>query len=240
MPAAAPPENEPQRLAAVRQTGLLDTAPSRNFDELVKLACQMFDVPIALVSLIDQQRQWFKAKCGLDVCGTSRDDSFCAHAILDNGVMVVNDATRDRRFRDNPLVTGEPYIRFYAGAPILSEYGLALGTVCLIDDKPRAFYEHEKTSLKMLANQAMDQVTLYRHTKNREKAGTQNKAASAPAKRIEDRLAQIGRILNEKRDAFDQQTLETFESLKAQLQASSAEGGGHASAPLFDQFEWAD
>ena len=133
------PRNEEARLAALRSLGLLDSAPEQRFDRFTRLAAALFDVPIALVSLVDAERQWFKSCVGFDATQSSRDASFCAHAILGREVMVVPDALSDDRFADNPFVAGEPRIRFYAGAPLFLDDDLCLGTLCLIDLRPRAF-----------------------------------------------------------------------------------------------------
>jgi CheY-like chemotaxis protein len=137
------PDNEEDRLAALRALGLLDSAPEQRFDRFTRLATALFDVPIALVSLVDAERQWFKSCVGFDATQSSRDASFCAHAILTREVMVVPDALSDDRFADNPLVAGEPRIRFYAGAPLFLEGDLCMGTLCLIDLRPRAFPEEK-------------------------------------------------------------------------------------------------
>lgn len=134
----ASPVNESERLAALYQLLLLDTPPEQRFDTIVQFAASEFEVPICLITLLDGKRQWFKARVGLDACSTAREISFCGHAILQTDVMVVPDALGDPRFFDNPLVTSEPHIRFYAGAPLTMPSGHALGTLCLIDTKPRA------------------------------------------------------------------------------------------------------
>ena len=130
MPAPRP-MNETERLATLRGLQVLDTHPEQALDELVGLAAQIFEVPIALVSLVDEDRQWFKSKLGIEVSETPRDFAFCAHAILQDGVFEVEDTTADERFSGNPLVTGDPGVRFYAGAPLASE-GYKLGTLCVI------------------------------------------------------------------------------------------------------------
>ena len=127
------PENEQARVEALRRYEILDTDPEAPFDDLVELAAQLCQVPIALISLIDPLRQWFKAKTGVGVCQTSRDIAFCAHAILQRDIFEIPDALGDDRFASNPLVTGEPHIRFYAGVPLIDRDGYALGTLCLID-----------------------------------------------------------------------------------------------------------
>lgn len=131
------PDNESARLAALYELLILDTPPEERFDRIAAFAADEFDVPIATITLVDTNRQWFKAKVGTELCETGRDISFCSHAILDDAIMVVPDAAADPRFADNPLVTGQPHIRFYAGAPLVLNSGLRLGTLCLIDRAPR-------------------------------------------------------------------------------------------------------
>ena len=131
------PFNERHRLQALTSYGVLDTAPEEAFESLARIACRTFSVPIALVSLVDADRQWFKASVGLSVPETSRDVAFCAHAIAGEGTLVVRDAAADPRFEANPLVTGDPAIRFYAGAPLVTAEGFRLGTFCIIDRAPR-------------------------------------------------------------------------------------------------------
>src|SRR5213596_3111741 len=148
------PANENARLQTLRAYDILDTPPEQACDELVQLAAQICGVPIALISLVDAQRQWFKAKVGLDACQTSRDLAFCAHAILDPGTLLhVPDTTADLRFADNPLVIGEPRIRFYAGAPLVTPQGHALGTLCLLDHVPRRLTDAQQQALTILARQ---------------------------------------------------------------------------------------
>jgi GAF domain-containing protein len=144
------PANEEGRLAALRALLVLDTDPEERFDRIVAFAAEEFGVPIALVSLIDRTRQWFKARVGMDVCETGRDISFCAHAILGADVFVIPDALQDARFRDNPLVTGGTHIRFYAGAPLMLVSGEIVGTLCVIDTVPRDFDAMDKAILATL------------------------------------------------------------------------------------------
>ncbi len=146
------PTNEASRLAALRTTQLLDTPPEERFDRVTRLAAELFDVPICLVSLIDSDRQWFKSCYGLDARETARNVSFCGHAILGSNLFVVENALTDERFADNPLVTGPPDIRFYAGAPLTDLEGYRLGTLCLIDRRPRTFSEEEQQALRDFAD----------------------------------------------------------------------------------------
>jgi diguanylate cyclase (GGDEF)-like protein len=150
---------EDARLRALAATGLMDTPPEREFDALAELAGIVCSTPIALVSLIDASRQWFKARVGLEASETPRSLSFCAHAIQDPGsVLVIPDATEDPRFRDNPMVVGEPHVRFYAGAPLVMRDGSAVGTLCVIDHSPRTLTEVQLTGLRSLADQVVDQI----------------------------------------------------------------------------------
>lgn len=146
------PDDEQQRLQALHDLQLLDTPAEERFDRLTRLTRQVFAVPIALVSLVDEQRQWFKSSQGLDACETGRDISFCGHAILGQEIFEVCDASKDPRFADNPLVTGAPHIRFYAGAPLITGDGYGLGTLCIIDSQPRQLDADERRALRDLAD----------------------------------------------------------------------------------------
>ncbi|MEK6291927.1 MAG: GAF domain-containing protein, partial [Paraburkholderia tropica] len=155
--------DEEERLTALAQYGITDVLEEPAFDRLVQLAASIFNVPVVLVSLVEAERQFFAVGRGLDVCETSRDISFCAHAIRQPGVTVIPDARDDVRFRANPLVTGEPHIRFYAGAPLRTAAGLALGTLCLIDRVPRSgFSEPDCRNLQDLAALVLDRLELRR------------------------------------------------------------------------------
>jgi signal transduction histidine kinase len=157
------PINEAARLEALRQYHVLDTAREREFDDLVWLAARICETPIALVSLVDQHRLWFKGRYGLEVTETPRHDSFCAHAILGAPKMlIVPDATQDERFAGSDLVKGEPYIQFYAGAPLVTPEGQAVGTLCLLDLKPRELTDIQKTALRIVSDQVMNQLELRR------------------------------------------------------------------------------
>lgn len=141
MIAAPIPTDDERRLQALRQLLILDTPPEERFDRVVRFAAEEFDMPIVLVSLVDAERQWFKARVGLDLCETDRGSSFCGHAIARPQVMVVEDTHLDERFHDNPLVLGGPHIRFYAGATLQLPGGQIVGTLCMIDHRPRTLDE---------------------------------------------------------------------------------------------------
>ena len=148
--------DEQQRLAALASYDIMDSGAEAAFDEIVRAASLALGCEIGLVSLVDDQRQWFKAKIGIDAEETAREYSFCAHAVFDRSPLIVPDATRDERFRDNPLVTGDPDIRFYAGAPLIGEDGHALGSLCVIDSSPRdEFDDTELEILQILSRQVM-------------------------------------------------------------------------------------
>lgn len=161
MPMKAPlTEREQERLDALREYRILDTPPEQAFDDLTALAAYVCDVPIALVSLVDTDRQWFKSKFGLEATETSRDVSFCAHAILQDDILVVQDTHLDARFAANPLVTSEPNIRFYAGVPLLSPEALPLGTLCVIDHEPRELNAAQIRALEGIGRQVVTQLEL--------------------------------------------------------------------------------
>ena len=144
------PANENERLRALRELLLLDTPPEERYDRLARFAAEQLDMPIALLTLVDGQRQWFKSRVGVDVIETPRDISFCGHAIMSNELFVVEDASRDPRFSDNPVVLGAPYVRFYAGAPLSAPSGHHIGTLCVIDTVPRTLGPVELSILEAL------------------------------------------------------------------------------------------
>ena len=146
------PDNEQERLIALQELEILDTLPEERFSRITRIAKTVFNVDIATISFIDAERQWFKGMQGLDACETSRNVSFCGHAILNDDVLVISDATQDKRFSENPFVTGDPNIRFYAGMPITGPRNHKVGTLCVIDRKPRQFSEADKQLLKDLAS----------------------------------------------------------------------------------------
>src|SRR5256885_2434655 len=163
------PANESERLAALRSYEILDTEPEKSFDDLTSLASHVCETPIALISLVDSHRQWFKSRVGLDIDETARDISFCSHAIHQSDLFIVKDAAQDERFAQSELVTQEPKIRFYAAAPIYTSDGLhALGTICVLDRVPRELNATQEEALRALGRQVQAQLEL-RLSLNREK-----------------------------------------------------------------------
>jgi len=156
------PTNESDRLAALKEYHILDTETEQSYDDITALASHICNVPIAMISLVDEARQWFKSRVGLEQQQTSRDVAFCAHAILQNEPLIIRDATKDRRFADSALVTGEPHIRFYAGIPLINPEGLALGTLCVVDHQPRRLSAAQQKALQALARQVMVLLELRR------------------------------------------------------------------------------
>ncbi|MFT7776572.1 GAF domain-containing protein [Roseateles sp.] len=152
------PANDAERLQALRELLILDTPPEERFDRIVEFAAAEFDMPIALISLVDRDRQWFKARLGLDACETARETSFCGHAIMQREFFEVLDAARDPRFADNPLVTGAPFIRFYLGAPLTLPNGATIGTLCLIDVRPRLLDTLDRDVLGTLRDLAVAEL----------------------------------------------------------------------------------
>src|ERR1700760_4445632 len=161
----SPKTNEARRLKVLWQYDVLDTVPEEVFDDLTELAARICEAPIALISLIDEDRQWFKSKVGISINETSRDVSFCAHAIKQEDLFIIPDATKDARFANNPLVTSDPKIRFYAGAPLITPDGYALGTLCVIDKVPRELRLEQQQALRVLARHVMTQLEVRRHAK---------------------------------------------------------------------------
>lgn len=153
------PLNEQTRLDTLKSLNILDSIPEERFDRITRLAKRIFNVPIALISLIDEDRQWFLSSIGLDIKETPRDISFCAHAILDDKFFSVPDTMLDSRFNDNPMVTGSPNIRFYAAYPISAHNGSKLGTICLLDNTPRDFSEEDKQLLNDLVRMVEKEIS---------------------------------------------------------------------------------
>lgn len=190
------PGNEQQRLDALRRLEVLDTPPERAFDDLVTLVSELCGVPIALVSLVDEKRQWFKACIGLRVTETPRDQAFCAHAILDDKPLVIEDALADERFRDNPLVTSDPSIRFYAGVPLVTENGFALGTLCAIDRVPRSLDQEQLAALSALARQVVRELELRQKVVELKKTQRKLKKTTRRLERSNGELHQFAHIVS--------------------------------------------
>lgn len=179
------PKNEAKRISVLWQYDILDTVPEEVFDELANLAGLICGAPIALITMVDENRQWFKAKVGVDLEETSRDISMCTHAIMQSDLFVIPDTTKDDRFKNNPLVTEGPKIRFYAGAPLVTPDGHALGTLCVVDKVPRELNDNQLQALRVLARHVMIQLELRRHAKeltNAREDCTETKAELAKAR----------------------------------------------------------
>jgi GAF domain-containing protein len=192
MPPAAPlPKNEVKRLKILWQYDVLDTVPEEVFDDLTELASHICEAPVALISLVDENRQWFKSKVGTSVQETSRDISFCAHALLNDDMLVISDATKDPRFSDNPMVTGPQKIRFYAGAPLITPDGHALGTLCVLDKEPRRLRSEQLKALQVLAHHVVSQLELRRHARELAGAREDGKKQKAELARANAEIARL-------------------------------------------------
>jgi PAS domain S-box-containing protein len=182
------PRDEATRLECLRRYEILDTAPEEAFDDLTALAAHICEAPIALITLVDENQQWFKSKVGLTVTETSRDVAFCAHTILQPDLLIVPDALEDKRFSDNPLVTSEPKIRFYAGAPLMTPDGHALGTLCVIDRVPRELSAEQEQALRVLSRSVVTQLELRRSLVELKQTIAQRERAEEALRRAHDEL----------------------------------------------------
>ena len=212
-------DTEHSRLSALYAQHILDTPPDSDFDDIAVLAGQLCQTPIALLSLVDADRQWFKARVGLDVCETPRSSSFCAYAMHSTGVMQVPDTLDDHRFADNPLVVGEPHIRFYAGAPLVSASGQPLGSVCVIDRVPRLLTPEQCHGLTALARQAMAQLEIREYA--REMDATNRRLREAD--RLKDDF--VSRVTHELRTPLT--SIRGYVEMLAEAQPSSGPGTGY-------------
>ena len=174
---------------------MLDTVPEEVFDDLTELAARICEAPIALISLVDEKRQWFKSRLGTTVTETSRDVSFCAYAITQSDLFIVPDATRDERFANNPLVTSDPKIRFYAGAPLITPDGHALGTLCVIDKVPRELRPDQQQALRILARHVVSQLELRRRSRELSAARAQGMEFQKDLEKARAELAKARRQL---------------------------------------------
>lgn len=189
MESPLPHESELERLQSLNRYGLLDTLAEEAFDRIVAIAAQVFETPISLFTLIDHDRQWFKSRVGLDVEETDRTISFCGHAVAASDFLLVEDAHDDARFADNPLVTGHPYIRFYAGAPVCSADNFPLGTLCVIDSKPRKFTRKNRLLLESLGREIESQLEIRRISRARRRL-------------VEERAVLINMIAHDAKNVF--------------------------------------
>lgn len=218
------PENESKRLEELRRLEILDTLPEEEYDDLVKLASAICNSPMSLVSLVDSQRQWFKAKVGLDANETHRDFAFCAHAILEEDLTVVTDAVEDQRFHDNPLVLGNPNIRFYAGMPLITKAGYKIGTLCVLDSHPRDLTEDQRFALKTLGRQLMNMLDLRIANKQLAKLNNlQNKFLAIIAHDVRSPLNTVNSLIQMLND--EHITAQDFNEVTSQL-------GGHVDQTL--------
>jgi GAF domain-containing protein len=193
--------NEKKRLKVLWQYEVLDTVPEELFDDLTELAARICEAPIALISLVDEKRQWFKSKVGTSVNETSRDLSFCAHAIGQSDLFIVPDATKDPRFVSNPLVTSDPCIRFYAGAPLITADGYALGTLCVIDKVPRELRPDQKQALLILARHVVSQLELRRRSRELANVRQENEQYSEQINRLRAEVAGLRNQLTRNKPA---------------------------------------
>lgn len=204
------PKDEPDRLAELHDYEILDTLPEAVFDNITVLASHICQTPIALVTLVDSDRQWFKSKVGMTVTETSRDIAFCAHAIMEDDLFVVPDAAADKRFARNPLVRSHPKIRFYAGAPLITPNKHALGTLCVIDRVPRRLTRDQQEALRALSRAVMTQLEARREIKQLQRR----------LKREAAERAQLSRQLNESKGRRRSQ-LEPVRRLSHEVRATS-------------------
>lgn len=227
---ATPPDDQQERLQDLRDLDILDTAPERDFDDVVELASRICGMPISLISLVDEDRQWFKARMGMDTPSTPLEQAICAHAILEEDFLEIEDTHTDDRTRDNPLVTtDEDPLRFYAGAVLRSSRGHAVGTLCVLDNKPNALTDLQRDTLRILARQVMAQLELRRAI---EEAEVLRREVDHRVKNSLQSVAALTRI--EARSAKEQETrdalgltgrrLDTVALLHEHLYAPKAQG----------------
>ena len=180
--------DEAARLAALRRYRILDTEPEQSFDDLTFLASQICGTPVALITLLDEERQWFKSRLGTSATETARSIAFCAHTIQEDALFVVPDTLADDRFRENPLVVGEPWVRFYAGAPLVTRDGQALGSLCVLDRVPRTLTREQQTALDSLRRQAVAQLELRLNVDELAQALRERDQAEAAQRRLVQEL----------------------------------------------------
>jgi two-component system NtrC family sensor kinase len=185
------PENEKRRLEVLWHYEVLDSIPEEVFDDLTELAASICEAPIALISLVDEKRQWFKSKIGISATETSRDVSFCAHAIMQEGLFIIPDARKDERFAHNPLVTSDPHIRFYAGSPLITPDGYPLGTLCVLDKVPHTLREDQKRALRILSRIVITQLELRHRSHELARAKEEHAKMSRAMEQFRAELARV-------------------------------------------------
>ena len=221
---ASSPSTGADRLATLHRYDILDTPPEQRFDRITTLAARWLDVPIALVTLLDEDRQWFKSCVGLDQRETSREVAFCAHNIDDEAMLVVEDATQDPRFADNPLVTGEPGIRFYAGAPLVTPDGAILGSLCAIDTVPRSADAMELDLLSTLAQIVVDEMELRRVNSTLRERNEQVQSLTRQLKAVQEaNRSQLSRLLHEELKQVLQAARLQTETISEHVDATQAQ-----------------
>ena len=206
-------EIEKRRLNVLWQYEVLDTIPEQLFDDLTELAAVICEAPIALISMVDESRQWFKSRFGTTIEETSRDISFCAYAIQQSELFIIPDATLDERFANNPLVISDPKIRFYAGAPLITPDGYALGTLCVIDTVPRELRPDQKQALRILARHAVLQLELRRRTQDVRSGRATMTEATPPG--TDEEIARLKKELAKARHDVRQQSKKTVTPRRA-------------------------
>ncbi|MCS7338225.1 MAG: GAF domain-containing protein [Verrucomicrobiae bacterium] len=189
------PKHEQKRLKVLWEYEILDTVPGEIFDDMTDLAARICHAPIALISLVDEKRQWFMSRIGFDAKQTPRHIAFCAHAILNDDLFIVEDATKDPRFANNPLVKKSPKIRFYAGAPLVTPDGYVLGTLCVMDHVPRKLDYDQQRALQILARLVMTQLELRRHSKELARLRAHREKNSAALQKLRAQLREARREL---------------------------------------------
>lgn len=186
MPSSSDPLD--QRVRALERYHILDTPPEQDFDDLTFLAAFICDTPMALITLLDAKRQWFKSKLGVEIEETPMEHAFCAHAIKQRGIFNVSDAQKDERFADNPYVSGNPHIRFYAGAPLVSDDGFALGTICVLDRVPKKLSSQQQEALAALSRQVINQMEQRRMVRQLAQALVEKEEALKHVKQLQGML----------------------------------------------------
>lgn len=232
------PENEEKRLKALNQTDLLDTSDEELFDNITYLASYICKTPIALITLVDKDRQWFKSKVGFDYKETSRDVSFCAHAITNpDDIFIINDTHKDERFSHNPLVTSDPSIRFYAGLPLVTREGYALGTLCVIDRKPRDLSREEISVLRTLRQSAINEIEFRRTIKELARTVEEKDIAKKDLLEINEKLKETVTLQSEELESVNE-TLENEirEHKKAEEELRNAQKMASAAAKMKTDF----